>query len=129
MKVINPVFYSLPPIYRFFVGIGFTAAILSIGYVFWQLARDTGPTVNMALPFGVTVIGLGVAISALSSPIFLMNRKLRAAGKPTWGLSSNGGTSQDDSYAFNQLIAAVYAGLGFFMITAGVFLLVAKYEQ
>ena len=129
MKVINPVFYSLPPIYRFFVGVGFTAAILSIGYVFWQLARDTDPTINMALPFGATVIGLGIAVSAISAPIFLMNRKLRAAGKPTWGLSKNDKDSQEDSYGFNQLIAAVYAGLGFFMITAGVFLLVAKYEH
>ncbi len=129
MKVINPVFYSLPPIYRFFVGVGFAAAIFSIGYAFWQLARDTGPTVNMALPFGATVIGLGIAIAAISVPIFLMNRKLRAAGKPTWGLSNNEPKSEADNYAFNQMIAAVYAGLGFFMITAGVFLLVAKYEH
>ncbi len=125
----NPVFHSLPPIYRFFVGVGFTAAIAGIGYVFWLLARDTGPTVNMALPFGVIVVGLGVAVAALSTPVFLQNRKLRAEGKPSWGLSSQGTKSEDDPYAFNQMMAAVYAAVGFFLITAGVFLLVVKFEQ
>lgn len=125
----KPVFQLLPHIYRYFVGVGFTATVLGIGYVFWLMARDTDPNVNMALPFGVIVIGIGIALAALSTPIFLHNRKLRADGKPTWGLSSDDKEKQEDNYAFNQMLAAVYAGLGYFLITAGVFLLVSKFEH
>ena len=108
----NPAFNNMHPQYRQIAFSGMCLLAVGLLCLFGILVLTPMQTTGVKPAFVVALLGGAVSLLSIGLPVFFMNLRLHAQGKPSYSLSKEGPKSRSRGYRFNQALALAYAGLG-----------------
>lgn len=109
----NPAFNNIEPHYRQIAFGGLCLMGMGLMCLTGMLVLAPLQTAGLKPAFVVTLIGAASALLSIGLPVFFMNWRLHAQGRPSYSLSKEGPKSSSRGYGFNQALALTYAAIGF----------------